>query len=297
MSLFTSIQSWLPHHLISRLTGRLARSEWRPLKRLLIRKVMAWYDISLSDFESGDPDSYASFNAFFTRALKAGARPLDAHPNHIVSPVDGTISQLGTISGERVFQAKNKDYSASTLLGDAQLATIFANGLFITAYLAPHNYHRIHMPLRGILRSMQHIPGRLFSVNAASVTHIDQLFARNERVVCTFDTRFGPMAMIMVGALNVGSIETCHAGVIAPRSKAQTHNWSYAADEIKPFDKGQEFARFNLGSTVILMFADGGAQWLEPLSAGQTLLMGQQLGTGMQSGFRALGLEAGGPSA
>lgn len=275
--LFALVQPVLPHHLISRFIGALANSKWPPLKRLLISKVMKWYNITLDDYVQEDPGKFATFNEFFTRALKPAARPIDASDDAVIAPVDGYISQLGHINNGQIFQAKDKIFSAQSLLGCEQLAAKFTNGEFATLYLAPNNYHRIHMPVAGTLKSMRYIPGRLFSVNNQSVNNIERLFARNERVVCEFTTNCGPMVLVMVGALNVGSIETVHEGPIAPGQPREQKYWSYAAEQQPAFEKAQELGRFNLGSTVILLFAEGQISWQKQLGVETPIQLGEAL--------------------
>lgn len=269
------LQSLLPQHLISRLTGWLAASRVRPLKTLLIHLFLRLYKINLSEAVNSDPDSYASFNALFTRALRHDARPVSADPDVVVSPADGKISQCGVIDAGRLLQAKGRQYTVNELLADnSATADIYSNGRFITIYLAPHNYHRIHMPLPGRLRQMTFVPGRLFSVSPATARGLDRLFARNERVVFHFDCAGGPVAMVMVGAMNVGSIETVHEGVVAPGGK-QPQTWHY--DPPLDYERSQELARFNLGSTVILLFPDQGPALLPDLQAEQPLMLGQTI--------------------
>ncbi len=276
--LFPSIQPYLPHHLVSRIVGAAANSQWQPLKRLLINRVSLHYDIQLDDYVVKDKEQFESFNAFFTRALDPQARPVDARPEGIACPVDGTVSQLGTINDDVIFQAKGKYYSAEALIADEQKAAAYADGHFATLYLAPNNYHRVHMPVDGTLKSLTYVPGRLFSVNAQSAEHIDRVFARNERVVAHFDTARGPLAMVLVGALNVGSIETVQQGVIAPSALNRTTHWDYAPDTQITFAKGDEFGRFNLGSTVILLSGKNMLEWASELDAGSELHMGMPIG-------------------
>lgn len=258
--LFPLLQPWLPHHLISRAVGAACAIQWPPLKNFLINRVRAAYNIKMDDYLLQDATDFTSFNDFFTRQLRPDARPMDPDAT-LISPVDGTVSQGGHISADQVFQAKGHQFSVQELLANKDLATLFHNGQFLTLYLAPYNYHRIHMPIAGTLTAMTYIPGRLFSVNAQSVEHIDELFARNERVVAHFDTAAGPLAMIMVGALNVGSIETVDHGVIAPSILREITHWEYQDDEQKHYERGAEFGRFNMGSTVILMHANDELEW------------------------------------
>ena len=276
--LFPLIQPVLPHHLVSRVVGAAANSTWAPLKRLLINQVSRHYDIELDDYVIKDKEQFASFNAFFTRELDPEARPLDTRPEGVASPVDGIVSQLGTINDDVIFQAKDKYFSAAALLDDDIKARNYAHGHFATLYLAPNNYHRIHMPLDAVLKSMTYVPGRLFSVNASSAEHIDRVFARNERVVAHFITEKGPLAMVLVGALNVGSIETVHQGIIAPSPLNRPTHWDYVRGERLRFSKGEEFGRFNLGSTVILLAGKDMLAWHPELDTGSTLKMGMPIG-------------------
>lgn len=277
--LFPLVQPLLPHHLISRAVGAAANSTWPPLKRLLINQVSAHYDVRLDDYVIKDPEAFDSFNAFFTRELAPDARPLDDRAEGVACPVDGTVSQLGSINQDIIFQAKGKYYSADALIGDEGRAKTYLDGHFATLYLAPNNYHRIHMPLAAELVSMAYVPGRLFSVNAASAEHIDRVFARNERVVAHFASHHGPFALVLVGALNVGSIETVHQGVIAPTALNRITHWDYARSERPAYIKGEEFGRFNLGSTVIMLASKGMLEWQAELDAGSPLRMGMPLAT------------------
>lgn len=274
--LFAWVQWCLPTRFISWLVFKLTRIEASGFKNAFIRAFMRGFAISLTEAEGARPEDYRHFNAFFTRALKPGARPLDPDPTVMLSPVDGTVSQLGVIRGERIFQAKGHDYSAAELLGDADLARPFHGGSFCTIYLAPYNYHRIHMPVAATLREWLLIPGRLFSVNPATARAMPRLFARNERVVTLFDSASGPLALVLVGALNVGSMETVWAGLITPphrRSGVSRH----APQSTTRLDRGAEMGRFNMGSTVILLTPPGAVTWSASLGPGSTVRMGQAL--------------------
>lgn len=274
---FVVLQYLIPQRAISRVVGWATRLELQPVKNLLIRWFIKRFAVDLSEADSSSAEDYPSFNAFFTRALKHGSRPLLDEPAVVISPVDGTVSQCGSISGGRIFQAKGQDFLLSELLADELLAETFQDGDFATLYLAPYNYHRIHMPLRGRLSHMAHIPGRLFSVNAASVERIPKLFSRNERVVCLFDSSAGPMVCILVGALNVGSIETVWAGEVAPRSGRAVSRWSYDR-EAPELARGAELGRFNMGSTVIVLFAPSRLTLDAELHPGDRIRMGQPIG-------------------
>lgn len=271
--------SVLPQHGVSRLIHRLARWRWRPWKNGLIRAFTRRFDINLSEAASPERDAYTSFNAFFTRALAPGVRPIAGDAHAIVSPVDGVISEFGTISHDRLIQAKQQDYALSDLLGgDQTLAQRFVDGEFATLYLSPRDYHRIHMPIAGKLEQMLHIPGRLFGVSSPMVRHIPRLFARNERVVCVFESAAGPLAMILVGAIGVGSIETDWAGEITPPRGRRIRAWSYT-HSMPLYSAGEEMGRFNLGSTVILLWGPEAVRWRAELATGEAIKMGQLLGT------------------
>lgn len=276
--LFAAIQYVLPHHLISRVVHYFVECKIPWFKNALIRWIIEHYNVDMSEAQQESPEAYKHFNDFFTRPLKEGARPLPENQQTIVSPADGAISQLGDIKHGRVFQAKGHDYSLIELLGsDAELSKEFAGGKFATIYLSPRDYHRIHTPAGGKLRQMIHVPGRLFSVNQGTVENIPNLFARNERVVSIFDTEHGPMAVIMVGAINVASIETVWAGVVTPQNKrvASTHYGDHS--QSISLDRADEMGRFKLGSTAIVLFGAGKVEWLEKWQPGMTIKMGEAL--------------------
>lgn len=253
--LLAQILRLLPHHAISRLTHRLARWEsprMQPLLRWFIRR----YKLDLSEAVQSDPAAYPSFNALFTRALRAEVRPLEGDEGSILSPADALVSAFGTIEAGQVFQAKGHEYSVTDLLGGfADLAEPFQSGRFLTVYLSPRDYHRMHMPVSGRLTTMLHIPGRLFSVAPGIVAHTPRLYARNERVVAFFDTDIGPIAMALIGAINVGSIETVWAGEITPPAGGRISRIEYTDQDIT-LERGAEMGRFNLGSSVILLLPD-----------------------------------------
>ncbi len=272
-------QYLLPHHPLSRIMGRLVRCRIPGVKNLLIGGFRRLYRIDMSLAENPDPHSYPDFNSFFTRALRPDARPLAAAAEAVVSPVDGRISQAGTCGDGRILQAKGRDYTLAQLLGDSRHAATFQGGSYATIYLSPRDYHRIHMPLSGRLLEMVHIPGRLFSVNPATTRVIPGLFARNERVVCLFETDAGPMAMVLVGAIFVASIETQWAGVVTPPAGRTTSRRDYRNDPAAPhLERGAEMGRFNMGSTVILLFGPDGVAWQDACQEGATVRMGQQIG-------------------
>src|SRR5690554_2699569 len=279
--LFVLIQYVVPQLLISRLAGKLAdRRPPRSILTAVIRWFIGRYGVNMSEAANEDLTSYPTFNAFFTRELKPGLRPLSGGPETVVSPVDGTVSQLGQVSHDRVFQAKGQCFSLVELLGgDIERARPFEDGEFATIYLAPHDYHRIHMPIAGTLREMVYVPGRLFSVNPVTAEAVPGLFARNERVVSIFDTEAGPMAMVLVGAMIVGSVETRWAGVVAPKP-GRREVTSYDYQDQSPaiwYERGEEMGSFRLGSTVILVFPKGATGWREDLQSRDRLRLGEAL--------------------
>lgn len=278
--LFVLSQYVTPQLAVSRLAGQLADNERTPaLRNRVIHWFIGRYGVDMSEAVESDPAAYPSFNAFFTRALKPGLRPIAEGEKTLVSPVDGAISQLGQVSGDRVFQAKGQSFSLTELLGgDSQRAAAFAEGEFSTIYLAPKDYHRIHMPMAGVLREMVYVPGKLFSVNPVTAENVPNLFARNERVACLFDTDVGPMAIVLVGAMIVGSVETTWGGVVAPGT-GQVTTTRYEGEQALEFAKGQEMGRFRLGSTVILVMPKGQVTWNENQVAGKTVRLGEAFGT------------------
>lgn len=279
--LFALLQYIVPQHLLSRLVGQLADSRVGWIKNTFIGLFLRLYDIRMEEAKEEDPRAYPSFNAFFTRALKADARPVSPDPNQIVCPADGAISQLGRIDYGRMFQAKGHSYSLTSLLGgDQDRARPFLNGRFATVYLSPSDYHRVHMPLDGRLLEMIYVPGDLFSVNDATVSEVPNLFARNERLVAIFDTAAGPMAMVLVGAMIVAGIETVWAGQVAPKRR-QIEHISYRPQATPPIvlAKGEEMGRFKLGSTVILLFGDDCMEWLDSYRPGSTTRLGEAFGS------------------
>lgn len=267
-------QYLLPTKLISHLFFVLTRSRVEAWKNPLIRWFIRAFNVDMSIAEKPRAEDYPDFNSFFTRALKPGARPIAAG-DEVVSPVDGTISQAGIIQQGRIFQAKGHHYTLRQLLGNDEDADLFSDGVFATIYLSPRDYHRIHMPLSGTLSSMSFIPGKLFSVNAATTRRIPALFARNERVISIFDTAAGPMAMVKVGALNVSRIDTVWAGPVQSAS-GRPERRIYGADEVQ-LGKGEEMGRFNMGSTVILLFAKEQVHWHAELTENRTLRMGEAI--------------------
>jgi len=273
------LQYLLPKHPISQWAGRLADVQKPWIKNRLIRQFAKVYGIDMSIAIEPELTQYACFNDFFTRAIDLKHRPIDPSLNSLCCPVDGAISQFGPIQSGRIIQAKNHHYSALEVLGgDQELAKSFQQGEFCTIYLAPKDYHRIHMPCAGKLLSMTHVPGQLFSVNPLTARNVPKLFARNERVVAIFDTEFGRMAMILVGATIVGSIETVWAGNITPPSRKQVKSWDYSNQAIT-LEKGQEMGRFKLGSTVVLLMQNNNWQWHDSIQRESDVILGQCLVT------------------
>lgn len=278
--LFATLQSLLPKHLLSHGIHKLMRSRNPWLRRQLIAGFMRGYRIEMHEAVESNPFAYESFNAFFTRALKPGARAIDHDEQAIVSPVDGMVSRCGPIDGDLLIQAKGHDYSLLELLGgDTALAQRYRDGHYACIYLAPYNYHRIHMPAAGRLRDTIYVPGELFSVNAATARTVPRLFARNERVVCDFASEHGDFAMVLVGALFVGSIETIWSGEINPPPRRRGGVQPIAQGRGQILAKGAEAARFNMGSTVVLIYEPGRMRWDNPLQAGATVRLGQRIGT------------------
>ena len=264
----------MPHHLISRVVFKLTRIN-SPFVPKAIRLFSKHFKVNLAEAVNPDPGGYSTFNEFFTRALKPDLRPISA--SKIVSPVDGTISQFGNIENGTLLQAKGITYSLDKLLGNnSQRSEHYKNGQFITIYLSPRDYHRIHMPCSGKLTEQTHVPGRLFSVANHTVNTVSGIFARNERVIASFDTEYGPMAMVLVGAINVAAIETVWHGLVTP-PKGETITSKNYKDKNITLEKAAEMGRFNMGSTVILLFAEGAPKLEKSLKAGQALNLGQAL--------------------
>jgi len=280
--LFVASQYLMPQHLLSRVVYHLTRSRSPGTKNALIGNFMRGFSPDMSDAIQPDPLAYASFNEFFTRPLKPGARPIDPNGSILVSPVDGAISQIGQLDGSQVMQAKGHTYSLEALLGSGQSQTNwaprFAGGCFATLYLAPFNYHRIHMPLSGTLLAAWYVPGKLFSVNAATAALVPGLFARNERVVCVFEDGPRLFAMVLVGALFVGSMDTVWHGEVTPRSPRT--GMQLPLDTTRAplrLEKGAEMGRFNMGSTVILITPPNTIDWLSNMRARERVSVGQPL--------------------
>lgn len=271
-----ALQLLLPHRLLSRIVYHAMRWTWRPWKRLLIATLARSYRIDLSQAADPDPESYPSFNAFFTRALKPDARPLAG--DALLCPADGRISQLGRVERGRIVQAKGMDYSVEELLGGrAEDAARFDGGGFATIYLSPRDYHRVHMPLAGRLTRAVHVPGRLFSVAPWTTESIPRLFARNERLVLLFEGARGPFAVILVGAIFVSSIETVFDGEVTPPYASEVRVRDYVGSAAREFAAGEEIGRFNMGSTVILLTPASQPGWDTALAADQPVRMGQRM--------------------
>jgi phosphatidylserine decarboxylase len=278
--IFTVLPQYaLPHHLLSQAMSRLTHCENKAWKNLMISQISRIYGVNMAEAQQADINAYRSFNEFFTRPLKDGARPITELKNGIACPADGVVSQAGNITEGDIFQAKGKTFTVTDLLGgDAQRAAPFQNGLFTTIYLSPKDYHRLHIPLTGTLKEMVHVPGRLFSVNAATVNAVPRLFARNERVVCIFDTEIGEMALVLVGAIFVSSVETVWHGVVTPPTISKVRTWHYAENAPR-LEKGAEVGRFNMGSTIIVLFGKDKAQWQTDFTEGKAVKMGELIGT------------------
>ncbi|MFA6162805.1 MAG: archaetidylserine decarboxylase [Methylobacter sp.] len=268
----------LPHHALSSMMSKLTHCENKAWKNLFIKQIIKHYGVNMDEALEQDINAYKSFNDFFTRELKPGVRPLSTERNGIVCPADGAVSQAGNITDGKIFQAKGKSFTAIDLLGgDAARAEPFNNGVFSTIYLSPKDYHRLHMPLTGTLREMVHVPGRLFSVNTRTTNSVPGLFARNERVCCLFDTEAGPMALILVGAIFVSSVETVWHGVVTPPSISTVKNWQYQ-DNAPTLKIGEEMGRFNMGSTIIVLFGKDKAKWDAEFKADKTVKLGELIG-------------------
>lgn len=273
MNLFTTLQQLVPQQRLSKVAGRLAASRHPYVKRTFIRSFAKAYNIKLDEYERQSLNAYESFNDFFTRELKEDARPIDMTADGIVSPADGIISQLGQIGEQKVLQAKGRHYDVGQLLADNEDGRYFADGSFATVYLAPSNYHRVHMPFAGTLTKTRYVPGTLFSVNTVTAANVPDLFARNERLVCMFDTKYGKAAVVMVGAMIVAGIETVATGKIARTEDI------FESDHDMRFEKGDELGRFYLGSTAIIVLPKAAkADWQASMKAESFVKMGQLLG-------------------
>jgi phosphatidylserine decarboxylase len=277
MPLSILLQHLLPHRFLSRIVYWATRWTWRPWKNWLIATIVRNYAVDMSQAQQSDPFAFPTFNAFFTRALKPGARSAPADPLAIASPADGRISQLGAIRAGRILQAKGQDFTAAELLGDEAAAAPYTNGLFITIYLSPRDYHRVHAPLAGTLTETLHIPGRIFSVAPFAVERVPRLFARNERLVCHFESDHGPWCLVLVGAMLVSGVETVWSGVEIPpyASAIVRKDWRGRGIRLNRFD---ELGRFNMGSTAILLLPKENAQLDAALAIEAPVLVGQHFG-------------------
>ena len=271
-------QYLLPKRALTVLAGKIAGFNGGALTTALIRWFVRRYQVNMAEAANPDISSYPTFNEFFTRPLRAGARPLAKAP--FICPVDGAISQFGAIAADQVLQAKGHGYSTTALVGgDAQLAAQFQNGSFATLYLSPRDYHRIHMPCDGELRRMIYVPGDLFSVNPTTARGVPGLFARNERVVCVFDSANGPFVLTLVGATIVGSMATVWHGVVNPPRSAEVREWHYPQGKVS-LRQGEEMGRFLLGSTVVMLFPVNGLQFNPQWSPSKAIRLGEMMGVG-----------------
>lgn len=277
--LFAVFQRLLPQHALSGIVRRLTRVRRGPVRSVLISAFVRSYAPAMDEAAQADPFAYESFNALFTRSLKPGARPIDPDPAAVVSPVDGTVSQIGALDGLTLVQAKGRNYRLDALLARADPGARFSGGSYATLYLAPFNYHRIHLPLAARLQAAWYVPGRLFSVNAATSSAVANLYARNERIICMFETAAGAsFAMVLVGALFVGSMATLWHGDVTPRRPRKVLELPVPAGT-GPLGKGAEIGRFNMGSTVIVLFPPDTVCWVPQLAPGSRIAMGQRLGS------------------
>lgn len=272
----------LPQLAITRAAGWLAEQRWGAVTHFIIKAFAKQYQVNLEEAQKSNASDYATFNEFFIRPLKAGARPINAEANALCLPADGRVSESGRIAENRLMQAKGHDFSLETLLAnDVEMAAKFKEGDFITTYLSPSDYHRVHMPCEATLRKMIYVPGELFSVNPFLAEHVPNLFARNERVICEFETAFGPMVQILVGATVTASMSTVWAGVINPPRPNEVVEYHYETEGDKAIrlQKGEEMGAFRLGSTVINLFPKGAVQLEAHLQAGEKTRMGEKLAT------------------
>ena len=268
-------QYLMPKLAMTRLAGLVASAEWGTVTTWVIKRFVKRYNVNMSEAAHADPAHYKSFNEFFTRPLKDGARPLAS--SAWVCPVDGAISQCGAIERDQIFQAKGHQYSTRALVGgDAALAAQFQNGQFATLYLSPRDYHRIHMPIAGKLLRMIHVPGDLFSVNPTTARGVPGLFARNERVVCEFETEKGPLVLVLVGATIVGSMATVWHGLVNPPRPGTVREWRYDSQDVR-LQKGKEMGRFLLGSTVVMLFPENSLHFPEDWLSTRPLQMGEAM--------------------
>ena len=272
------LQYLLPHRLLSRIVFHATRWTWKPWKNLLIRQITRRFNVDLNEAAEPDINAYPHFNAFFTRALKAGARPMSDDADTLLCPADGHISQSGAIHAGRIFQAKGQEFSAAELLGDAESALPYTEGQFITVYLSPRDYHRVHMPMAGTLVSTTHVPGRIFSVAPKAVESIPRLFARNERLVCQFHGEHGPFVVVLVGALLVSSVSTVWGDLEIPPYASRVNKRDYRGQSIR-LGRGEELGRFNMGSTVIILLPKPGPSLDSTLLPEQAVRVRQVIGS------------------
>lgn len=272
---FVFLQYFIPKHLLSRLIGFAADSQWIWLKDLMINWFIKYYKVDMNIAERSDPADYVTFNDFFIRKLKANLRPIASAPGAIISPVDGVVNQFGEIAQGRLIQAKGMDYSLNALLGGSGFEQQFWKGQFITLYLSPKDYHRVHMPFTGKLLEMTYVPGSLFAVNQASANQIPAVFAKNERVICTFQTEIGKMAVIMIGAMIVAGINMIWAGKVTPNKDKSIKSYMYHDIGLR---RGEEMGYFSMGSTVIVLFEPNQMNWEPGLDFDQSVKYGQKIG-------------------
>lgn len=274
-SLSTLFLHIVPHRPLARIARRLTRVRLAPVKNILIRFFVFLYRVDMTEAAEPDPRRYPDFNAFFVRSLRPGARPIAEAPGDLAAPADSVVSACGEIRGAHMIQAKGIAYTADALLGDPDDAAAFHGGSYATLYLSPRDYHRVHMPVDGQLRRMRYLPGELYSVNDYSTRHVHGLFARNERLVTVFDTPAGPMALVMVGAMFVAGMETVWTGPVDRH--APFGHWQPDGEQVR-LTRGDELGRFNMGSTVILLFARGRTEWTPRLIEGAQIRMGEAIG-------------------
>ncbi|NND45748.1 MAG: phosphatidylserine decarboxylase [Xanthomonadales bacterium] len=267
-------QAWLPQHLLTAFVHRLMRVRSKPVKNAQIRLIARLAGVDWNEAASADLDDYPTFNAFFTRALKPGVRPIDPDPGSLCSPCDGRVSEIGRIDGNQLFQAKGHQYSLGQLLANDPDCAAWETGTFFTLYLSPSDYHRVHMPIEGVLQRMSYVPGDLFSVAPYTVRHVDGLFARNERVISIFDTQAGPVALVLVGAMLVAGMETVWAGEVTPAKRREITTEHYEQPGLQ-LQKGAEMGRFNMGSTVVLLLPAGTVESVSELGPGDAVRLGQ----------------------
>ncbi len=272
------LQYVLPHRLLSRLVYWATRWTWTPWKDFLIGQIVRRFQVDLSEAQTPDPSAFEHFNAFFTRTLKPGARSADASADALLCPADGKVSQAGPIRAGRIVQAKGQDYTVAELLASDEDAIAYADGSFVTVYLSPRDYHRAHMPLGGVLQSTVHVPGRLFSVAPAPVAAIPRLFARNERLVCHFQGEHGPFVVVMVGAMLVSSVSTVWSGLEIPPYASRVTRRDWREQNIR-LERFAEMARFNMGSTVIVLVPPAVGEIDAGLAPEQAVQVGQRIGT------------------